>query len=68
MNNPVYLHIYGLFFYLFKVVPVHAVKPGRAVDLQLPIIFNLGTRRVLSGQSDPPTNLHPGKGPLPVPV
>jgi len=42
--------------------------PGRAVDLQLPIIFNLGIGCMLSGQSDPPTNSHPGKQLLPVPV
>lgn len=51
-----------------KVVPVHAVKSGRAVDLQLSSVFNLGTKCTLSGQSDPPTNLHPGKELIPVPV
>jgi hypothetical protein len=51
-----------------KIVPLLAVKPGRAVDLQLSSIFNLGTRCMLSGLSDPPTNLHPGKELIPVPV
>jgi len=38
------------------------------MDLQLSVIFNLGTKCVVSYQSDPPTNLHPGKEILPVPV
>lgn len=68
-STATYIYVFTIYsFKKVKAVPVHAVKPCRAMDIQLPVIFNLATRCMVSGQSDPPTNLHPGKELLPVPV